>query len=163
MADGSDPPRRCPIPDLDVTERSADQVAVFAQRPPQLPRLKLRLRVTRGEHGSARGVAEHEERGDEGGSKSARDAEHRPPALFQGDEYWPDGENGPRLVAEREAEQDSREPWPLAHRRKHSADAECRAQELLGVAEIECAEGERIAGGQGDHDQSSASLRICTL
>src|SRR5262245_28903221 len=129
MADGSDPPRRCPIPDLDVTERPADQVAVFAQRPPQLPRLKLRLRVTRG----ARGVAEDQKRRDEGGSNGARDGEHRPPALFQGDEHWPDGENGPRLVAERETEQDSREPWPLAHRRKHSADAECRAQELLGV------------------------------
>ena len=152
MADLPGPGRGCAVAGLHGAEQPVHERSVVAEEPPYLPRLEDRRR-RRGDRARAREktTGAHERQRSEHGRRDRRRADQTPAPAPRGErqQHRSDCQQGPLLVGDRQPQGRAAPQRPAATDRaaggeQHRRHAQTPAQELLGVAEFERAQGQRV-------------------
>ena len=156
MPDRRQPARRRAVVRLDA-QRPRHDVAGIAEEPPQLPGLEDRARLTG--HGCRlvhRATGEDDRQHDRCRRRYGdRDGDQA--IAVQDRDDRDRSQQRPRLVGDRETEQDRREQRPPAARRHHRRYAEDGPEQLLGVPDLERTQRERVRGRESEGDPAGRS------
>ena len=157
VADRREPVRSRPVALLDHAAAAADHLTRPPEEPPHLPRLEDHAGVCGG--GRRRARTGQQQRQHERDRDPARDEERAPAIRLQREQHRADREQRPRLVGDRQPEEDPGQRRAASHGGEHRAGAHRGAEQLLGMADVERPQGDRVHRAHAHDDRGRPAAR----